>query len=50
MVANLAETAADSVGADSLLVRVGAYYHDIGKTANPICLPRINRVQIPTIN
>ena len=35
MVANLAETAADSVGADSLLVRVGAYYHDIGKTANP---------------
>ncbi|HHX38199.1 MAG TPA: HDIG domain-containing protein [Clostridiaceae bacterium] len=35
MVANLAENAADSVGADSLLVRVGAYYHDIGKTVNP---------------
>ncbi|MGI6546208.1 MAG: HD family phosphohydrolase [Fastidiosipilaceae bacterium] len=35
MVSNLAETAADAVGANSLLVRVGAYYHDIGKTNNP---------------
>jgi putative nucleotidyltransferase with HDIG domain len=35
MVSNLAETAADAVGANSLLVRVGAYYHDIGKINNP---------------
>jgi putative nucleotidyltransferase with HDIG domain len=33
-VMNLAEQAAESIGADSLLVRVGAIYHDIGKTAN----------------
>lgn len=31
MVGNLAEAACDSVGANSLLARVGAYYHDIGK-------------------
>jgi putative nucleotidyltransferase with HDIG domain len=35
MVANLAEQAAERIGADSLLTRVGAYYHDIGKLANP---------------
>ncbi len=32
---NLAEAAADEVGADSLLVRVGAYYHDVGKLKRP---------------
>ena len=31
IVGNLAEAAADAVGGESLLVRVGAYYHDIGK-------------------
>ncbi|MFO7820033.1 MAG: HDIG domain-containing protein [Halanaerobacter sp.] len=31
IVGNLAEAAADKIGADSLLARVGAYYHDIGK-------------------
>ncbi len=31
--ANLAEQAASSIGADALLTRVGAYYHDLGKTA-----------------
>jgi hypothetical protein len=31
VVANLAEAAAEAIGANSLLVRVGAYYHDIGK-------------------
>ncbi len=36
MIANLAETAAERIGANSLLVRVGAYYHDIGKTWNPL--------------
>lgn len=36
MVANLAEAAAEAVGAESLLVRVGAYYHDIGKMKRPV--------------
>ncbi|MBU4485410.1 MAG: HDIG domain-containing protein, partial [Candidatus Delongbacteria bacterium] len=31
-VGNLAEAAAEAIGANSLLARVGAYYHDIGKT------------------
>jgi len=35
MVGNLAERAAEEVGADTLLVRVGAYYHDIGKLRRP---------------
>ncbi|HXF83504.1 MAG TPA: HDIG domain-containing protein [bacterium] len=35
MVANLAEAAAEAVGADSLLVRVGTYYHDVGKIRRP---------------
>jgi cyclic-di-AMP phosphodiesterase PgpH len=34
-VANLAEAACDNVGGDSMLIRVGALYHDIGKTKNP---------------
>jgi putative nucleotidyltransferase with HDIG domain len=35
VVANLAERAAEAVGADALLARVGAYYHDIGKLLRP---------------
>lgn len=35
MVGNLAEAAAESIGADGLLCRVGSYYHDIGKTKRP---------------
>ena len=34
-VANLAESCANEIGANSLLVRVGALYHDIGKMHNP---------------
>jgi len=34
-VANLAEQAAEAIGADGLLVRVGAIYHDCGKSLNP---------------
>ena len=34
-VANLAEAAANEIGANTLLVRVGALYHDIGKLKNP---------------
>ena len=33
--ANLAEMAANSIGANALLTRVGAYYHDLGKSAQP---------------
>jgi cyclic-di-AMP phosphodiesterase PgpH len=33
--ANLAEQAASSIGADALLTRVGAYYHDLGKSIEP---------------
>lgn len=35
VVGNLAEAAADVVGANPLLARVGAYYHDIGKVVRP---------------
>lgn len=35
LVANLAEVAAEEVGANSTLARVGAYYHDIGKIKRP---------------
>ncbi|PXV66408.1 hypothetical protein C8C78_11147 [Halanaerobium congolense] len=35
IVGNLAETAAEDVGADSLLARAAAYYHDIGKLKRP---------------
>jgi hypothetical protein len=34
-VANLAEQAAERIGADALLTRVGAMYHDVGKALNP---------------
>ena len=34
-VANLAEASANEIGANSMLVRVGALYHDIGKMPNP---------------
>ena len=35
MVGTLAEAAAEAIGANTLLVRVGAYYHDIGKLKTP---------------
>jgi hypothetical protein len=34
-VANLAEQAAEAIGADQLLARVGALFHDVGKAKNP---------------
>ena len=37
MVANLADAAAEAVGADALLCKVAAYYHDVGKLENPLC-------------
>ncbi|HET9851486.1 MAG TPA: HDIG domain-containing protein [Candidatus Limnocylindrales bacterium] len=36
MVGNLAERAAEAIGADPLITRVAAYYHDVGKLANPV--------------
>ena len=36
MVGNLAERAAEAIGADSLVTRVAAYYHDVGKLSNPL--------------
>jgi putative nucleotidyltransferase with HDIG domain len=35
MVGNLAQAGCDAIGANGLLARVGAYYHDLGKTRNP---------------
>ncbi len=35
LVGSLAEAAAEAIGANSLLARVGAYYHDIGKMEKP---------------
>jgi len=35
MVGNLAEVAVEAIGGNSLLARVGAYYHDIGKLRRP---------------
>ncbi|RFU65750.1 HD family phosphohydrolase [Peribacillus glennii] len=35
MVANLADSACEAIGANGLLARVGCYYHDIGKTRRP---------------
>lgn len=36
IVANLADAAASAIGANALLARVGAYYHDIGKLKRPL--------------
>lgn len=36
MVSNLCEAAAEAVGADPILARVGAFYHDIGKLKRPL--------------
>jgi putative nucleotidyltransferase with HDIG domain len=35
LLGSMAEAAAEEIGANGLLVRVGAYYHDIGKTSKP---------------
>ena len=37
IVGNLAESAAEAIGANHLLARVGSYYHDIGKLEHPEC-------------
>lgn len=35
LIGNMAETAAEAIGANGLLARVGAFYHDIGKLSKP---------------
>jgi cyclic-di-AMP phosphodiesterase PgpH len=37
IVGSMVEHAAEEIGADSLIAKVGAMYHDVGKTANPHC-------------
>ncbi len=49
-VANLAEAAAQEIGADSMLVRVGALYHDIGKMNNPTNFTENQVNSINTLN
>ncbi|MGI6663999.1 MAG: HD family phosphohydrolase [Christensenellaceae bacterium] len=46
MVANLGEAAAEAIGADALLVRVAAYYHDVGKLGQPIMFKE-NQINLP---
>jgi putative nucleotidyltransferase with HDIG domain len=46
-VANLAEACANEIGANSMLVRTGALYHDIGKMNNPMYF---TENQITTVN
>ena len=46
MVANLAEAAAEAVGADALLTRVAAFYHDVGKLSDPLMFKE-NQINIP---
>jgi hypothetical protein len=45
--ANMAEMAANQIGADGLLLRVGAYYHDIGKSECPNCFVENQRGENP---
>ena len=43
LVANLAEAGCNAVGGFSLLARVGAYFHDVGKIENPACFKENQR-------
>jgi putative nucleotidyltransferase with HDIG domain len=45
-VASIAEAAAESIGAKGLLVRVGAYFHDIGKMLKPGYSPPNRRLRV----
>lgn len=49
-VANLCEAAANEIGANSMLVRVGALYHDIGKINNPTNFTENQLNQVNTLN
>jgi putative nucleotidyltransferase with HDIG domain len=49
-VANLAEAAANEIGANSMLIRVGALYHDIGKMLNPTLFTENQVNSVNTLN
>jgi putative nucleotidyltransferase with HDIG domain len=49
LVSNLAERAALQIGADALLVRVGAFYHDVGKIPHPYYFIE-NQIDEPNIH
>lgn len=49
-VANLCEAAANEIGANSMLARVGALYHDIGKMGNPTYFTENQLNQINTLD
>jgi len=49
VVSNLASSAAEKIGANALLARVGAYYHDIGKMFHPYFFTE-NQQAIPNIH
>ncbi len=49
MVASLAGAAAEAIGANELLTKVGAYYHDIGKMVHPYYFTE-NQQMIPNIH
>jgi len=49
MVANMASNAAEAIGANELLTKVGAYYHDIGKMIHPYYFTE-NQQMIPNIH
>ncbi|MBI3495248.1 HDIG domain-containing protein [Candidatus Berkelbacteria bacterium] len=50
MVANFAHRAAKAIGADPLLARIGAYYHDIGKLGDPTVYTENQRGEAATKN
>lgn len=46
-VMTMADVVARSIGADALLVRAGALYHDIGKISNPLCFVENESLSLP---
>ena len=49
MIGTLAERAAEQIGADPLLVRIAAYFHDIGKLSSPTSFAE-NQFGIPNVH
>ena len=50
IVATLAADAAEKIGADPILARVGGYYHDVGKLANPEAFTENVGAGAPTVH
>lgn len=49
LVANLVSSAAEAIGANAILAKVGAYYHDLGKMVNPFYFTE-NQNGVPNIH